>query len=132
MIEVSRLRAIPVLAGLGEDELDRLAAFALEESYAPGTVLLREGDFAIDLYLVESGTADIVRRGERIATVGPGDIVGEIGIVEKQQRTADVIASSALTVIKASHWEITRLPRATRDKFAELAGQRRDEDARRP
>ena len=47
----------------------------------------------------------------RSTTVGAGDIIGEIGVLEKTKRTADIVATAPLLVIKITHWEIRRLSR---------------------
>ena len=44
---------------------------------------------------IEEGTADVIRGDETIATLGPGDFFGEIGVLEKTLRTASVVATHA-------------------------------------
>jgi CRP-like cAMP-binding protein len=49
--------------------------------------------------VIEDGTADVIRDGKRIRTIGPGDFFGEIGLLESQRRTASVVATSAMRLI---------------------------------
>jgi len=112
-MDPARLTRSPVFSELDSEHLSRLAALATEQSYPVGAVLVREGDFSTELYVIEEGAADIVRHGEVIGSVGPGDIVGEIGVLEKTKRTADVVVTEPLLLIKITHWEIRRLPQDT-------------------
>ena len=128
MIDQARLGAIALFAQLTPDELRRLAENAVEETYETGRTLVREGDFSTDLYVIEDGSADVVRQGETVGTLGPGDVVGEIGVIEKQQRTADVLTTLPTRVIRVNHWEVKRLAVSSRRRIAELAQQRREQD----
>jgi len=124
-MDPARLTASPVFSELEPEELARLAAMATEESYAVGRALVREGDYSTELYVIEEGTADIARGGEVVGSVGPGDIVGEIGVLEKAKRNADVIATSSLLVIKITHWEISRLSAQTMAKLTAIVNSRK-------
>jgi CRP-like cAMP-binding protein len=127
-MDPARLIASPVFSGLNADELARLSAFATEESHAVGAKLVREGDFSTELYVIEEGTADVVRGGLTIDTVGSGDVVGEIGVLGKAKRTADVIVTAPLLVIKITHWEIRRLSAETIAKLTALVDARSTRD----
>jgi CRP/FNR family cyclic AMP-dependent transcriptional regulator len=127
-MDADRLLRISVFAALSDAELSRLAAFATEESFPVGARLIREGDFSTELYAIEEGTADIVRGGETIDVIKPGDIVGELGVLGKTTRNADVVVSSPMLAIKVSHWEIRRLAADTRQRLTELVDARRSTD----
>jgi CRP-like cAMP-binding protein len=125
-MDADRLTRIAIFSGLDDDERRRLAAFVSEQSFAAGERILREGDFCTELLAIEEGTADIMRGGTRIDSVGPGDVVGEMGLLAKGQRNADVVSTSPMLVIKVSHWEIRRLSAATRAKIEALVSARSD------
>ncbi len=59
--------------------------------------------------MIEDGTAKVEREGEHLADLGPGDVFGEQGLLEKQERSATVTATSTLRVIKIEHWELSRM-----------------------
>jgi CRP-like cAMP-binding protein len=124
-MDAARLTRIAVFADLSPDELSRLAAFAKETSYPAGAKLLREGDYSTELYAIVEGTADVMREGERLDSVGPGDLIGEMGLLEKTQRNADVVATSPMQVISLSHWEIRRMSKDTLAKIEALVAARR-------
>ena len=90
------------------ENVDLIARFASDWPAIPlqrGQVLFAEGDSANFLYLVKSGALRIMSGGTIYEDVGPGGIVGEMGIVEELAlRSASVIAllpSSVITVDKA-------------------------------
>jgi CRP-like cAMP-binding protein len=122
-MDPARLLRNPVFAQLEPSELSRLAAFATEESYAVGTRLVRHGDFSTELYVIEEGTAAIMRDGVELDQVGPGDVIGEIGVLEKAKRNADVVVTTPLLAIKVTHWEIKRLSRETIAKLQAIASE---------
>jgi CRP/FNR family transcriptional regulator, cyclic AMP receptor protein len=126
-MDAARLTRIPVFSELSPDELSRLAAFATETSYPQGAKLLREGDYSTELFAIVEGTAEVVRGGEPVGAVGPGDLIGEMGLLEKKQRNADVIATSPMLVISVSHWEIRRMSKETIAKIEALVTARRQD-----
>jgi CRP-like cAMP-binding protein len=124
-MDPARLIRNPVFSQLGPHELSRLAALATEESYAVGTRLVRQNDFSTELYVIEEGTAAVLRDGAAIDEVGPGDIIGEIGVLEKARRNADIVVTAPMLAIKVTHWEIRRLSNETRARLEAIAATRK-------
>ncbi|MGH2915898.1 MAG: cyclic nucleotide-binding domain-containing protein [Solirubrobacteraceae bacterium] len=125
-MDAARLTAIPIFSHLSAQETRRLAAFATETSVAAGQVLIREGDYSVELIAIEEGTADVIHAGETIAALGPGDLIGEMGLLERLPRSADVVASSPMRLIKLTHWEIRRMSRDTVSRIEQVIAQRRE------
>src|SRR5215218_1368677 len=124
-MDVGRLRKIPVFADVSDDDLRRIATFATEDSAPAGTTLVREGDYSTELIAIEEGTAEVRHDGRRLATLGPGDVFGETGVLEQGLRNASVVATSRMRVVKLTTWEIKRLTPETVDKLRALVAQRR-------
>lgn len=124
-MDTNRLTAIPIFSKLSPQEANRLATFATETSAAEGQILMKEGDFSVELIAIEEGTADVIQRGEKIASLGAGDLIGEMGLLEHRSRNADVIASSPMLLIKLTHWEIRRMSDATVDRIKAMIEERR-------
>ena len=123
-MDPNRLTAIPIFPDLGPDEAKRLAAFATETSIAEGQILMKQGDYSTELIAIEEGTADVIRDGEKIASLEEGDLIGEMGLLERQPRNADVIATSPMRVIKLTHWEVRRMSKQTVERITELIQER--------
>ena len=126
-MDPARLTAIPIFSQLSAEEARRLATFATETSIADGQILMKQGDYSTDLIAIEEGTAEVVRDGQKVATVGQGDLIGEMGLLEHKPRNADVIATSPMRVMKLTHWEIRRMSQDTLDRIEQtIADRRRD------
>jgi CRP-like cAMP-binding protein len=98
-MEESELRSIPLFESLTSEERRAIAPHADEVEVQEGTELVRQGEFAYEFFVIEEGTAEVLRDGERIAELGPGDFLGEMGIVGKVVRNATVVTTSPARVI---------------------------------
>ena len=89
------LRGIPLFNNLSDEDLDLLASKLRKEDYPKGTTLFEEGDVGDTMYIVESGQLAVIAQngGERIASMGPGNFVGDIALLLPQPRTATVQVS---------------------------------------
>jgi CRP/FNR family cyclic AMP-dependent transcriptional regulator len=125
-VDTNRLTAIPIFSELSPQEAKRLAAFATETSAAEGQILMKEGDYSVELIAVEEGTADVLQNGKKLAALGPGDLIGEMGLLARQPRNADVIATSPMRLIKLTHWEIRRMSEDTVNRIKALSEARRE------
>ena len=124
-MDADNLRAVPLFASMAEGDLRRIATFATEDSVPAGATIMREGDYSNEMVAIESGTADVIRGGDTVASLGPGEVFGEIGVLERELRTATIVASSPMRLIRLTNWDVKRLPRETRARLAELVEARR-------
>jgi CRP/FNR family transcriptional regulator, cyclic AMP receptor protein len=125
-MDTNRLTAIPIFSELSAQEANRLATFATETSAAEGQILMKEGDYSVELVAIEEGTADVLQKDKKVASLGPGDLIGEMGLLEHSPRNADVIASSPMRLIKLTHWEIRRMSEDTVNRIKALIEARRE------
>jgi len=119
-VDVSALKNTPLFADVPDEALKKVATFASLESVAEGKTVIREGGFSNDFYVIDEGTARVERDGETIAELGPGDIFGEQGLLEQQPRSATVVATSPVRLIKIEHWELSRMKQAMPEVVEEL------------
>jgi len=119
-LDVSLLKTIPLFAEVPDEQLRKIAPFAETDEFAEGQVVVKEGGYANHFFAIEEGTAKVERDGEQIGNLGPGDVFGEQGLLEKQERSATVTATSRLRVIKIEHWELSRMRKTMPEVVEEL------------
>jgi cAMP-dependent protein kinase regulator len=123
-MDPNRLRAIPLFSHLSDEEARKLATFATETSVAEGHILMKQGDYSTEMIAIEEGTADVIHDGSKIASLGPGDLIGEIGLLTREPRMASVIATSPMRLLKLTHWEVHRMSDDTVDRIKEIIAER--------
>jgi cAMP-dependent protein kinase regulator len=96
------LRAAPLFADLSVAEAAVLGTKLERVQLDAGHVVVREGDPGDALYVIESGTVEARHHERPLATLGPGDHFGEIALLYGGSRTADVVATSAVTLLRLS------------------------------
>src|SRR5271156_2768590 len=92
-MDPDRLRTLPFFSSLSDEALDTVSACASETSVCAGELIVREGEYRYTLIVIETGTADVIKAGEIIASLGPGDVFG--AILSGRERTAEVVATSS-------------------------------------
>jgi CRP/FNR family transcriptional regulator, cyclic AMP receptor protein len=94
--KVEALKRAPLFADLSRKELMQLARLADDAEVPEGRVLCREGDRGREFFVLVEGRVDVTTKGSRVATLGAGDFVGEISLLEPTPRTATVTAKTPL------------------------------------
>ena len=123
-MDPNRLTAIPIFSQLSPEEAHRLSAFATETSAAQGQILMKQGDYSTELIAIEEGSADVIQNGMKIASLKQGDLIGEMGLLSREPRNADVIATSPMRLLKLTHWEVRRMSAATVDRIKQIIAER--------
>jgi CRP/FNR family transcriptional regulator, cyclic AMP receptor protein len=131
-MDPNRLKEISIFSNLSDEEAKRLAAFATETSVADGQILMKQGDYSTELIAIQEGTADVIQDGKKIASLKDGDVIGEMGLIRREPRNADVIATSPMRVMKLTHWEIRRMSDETLGRIKEIVAARRKEGVADP
>lgn len=99
------LKDVPLLAGMGERELERLAKGLHERTFGEGSTVVSEGATGTGFFLIADGTATVSVGGENRATLGPGDYFGEIALIDEGIRSATVTAETELRCYGMTPWE---------------------------
>jgi len=94
---VGLLRRVPLFSELEQGELERISRVAVPRSFPAGTRVFHEGDRSDACYIVGSGSFRVTRehpdgRAITLATLGPGDIFGELAMLDGEVRSASVEA----------------------------------------
>jgi CRP/FNR family transcriptional regulator, cyclic AMP receptor protein len=116
----AHLIALPLCEGLSDEDIDDLAKVVEMIEVQPGTPVVRRGEEGGDLFMIVAGTAEVLEpdtsgRAQLVAQMTPGEFFGEIGLLNSQPRTADVVASDLL-----------RLMRLRRSDYFRFLSQRSD------
>lgn len=89
----------------------RLTNFGTQMSFGPGEAIIKQGDPGDGLYLILSGTAQILKglpgdKSKPLATLGPFRSFGEISLLVDQPRTASVVATVPLRCVKLTRRQL--------------------------
>lgn len=97
--KIELLKRAPLFSGCSKGELRALASSADELDLRQGTVITREGRPGREFFVLIGGTAEVTKKGEKVAELGAGDWFGEIALLTDSPRTATVTATSPVDVL---------------------------------
>lgn len=137
------LHQVPVMAGLDDEALHFLSELAREEHYAPGALIVGEGEAGNRMFFLAAGQVEVVKQGAtspqvRLAALGVGDFFGEMSLVESVARSASVVAVDHVTAYTLKGVDFHRLYRHRPEQYGivmlnlarDLARRLRSLDAR--
>ena len=109
--KIDLLRRIPLFAQCSKSDLQRIARIAEEIDFEAGTLLMREGERGHEVFVVISGQLEVWRRreGGQIASLGPGEVVGEMALISKKPRNATVRAATPVHLLRIRDTDFLRL-----------------------
>jgi CRP/FNR family cyclic AMP-dependent transcriptional regulator len=103
--EVSaRLAKVPIFTECSKRELAIIGRAAKEVSHGEGTVIAREGERGIGLFLILEGQCRVTIGGKTKAKLGPGDFFGEVALLDGGPRTATVTALTPVRLVGITGW----------------------------
>jgi CRP-like cAMP-binding protein len=124
---LDHLAAVPLFAACSRKDLQKIARASDELTVPEGRVLVNQGDVGRECFVIIDGTATVKRNGRKVATLGPGDYVGELSLLDKGPRTATVQATSPLSVLVLAPREFSGVlddvPGLARQLLASLAAR---------
>ncbi len=107
--KVELIKQAPLFAHCSKRELQEIASIADEIDLREGTVLTQEGAPGREFFVLLDGTADVMKNGRRVNTLGAGDFFGEIALVYRSPRTATVTATSPVRTLVVTDRAFRRL-----------------------
>ena len=110
-MDEAALRQLHVFDGLSRKQRRLLASRADELEVSPGKMLCSRGETAHQFFVIEDGTARVVRDGQYLDELGPGDFFGEMGLLDNAPRNADVVAKTPLRLMVLSGQALRDLER---------------------
>jgi CRP/FNR family cyclic AMP-dependent transcriptional regulator len=103
------LGACRLFTGLPVEQLRAIAGSAEEVDFAEGRVIARQGEVGTGFFIVVDGTVRVVRDGETLATLGPGEFFGELSVLDGQPRIAQVVTEAPTTCLAIASWDFERV-----------------------
>jgi CRP-like cAMP-binding protein len=99
------LAACRLFSGVAPDDLAAVAGRAIEVDFPANHVIARQGEIGTGFFLVVSGSVRVVRGGEQVAVLGPGDFFGELSVLDGQPRVAQVAAIEPTRCLALASWD---------------------------
>ena len=107
--KVELIRKVPLFSRCSRRELADIAMLADEMDFPEGRELIREGERGREFFVLVDGNVDVVRDGQKVATLGGGDFVGEVALVSRIPRIATVQTASPVRSLVISERTFSRL-----------------------
>ncbi len=98
------LARVPIFSGCSKRELAIISRASKEVIHREGTVIAREGERGIGLFLILDGHCKVTIGGKTKARLGPGDFFGEVALLDGGPRTATVTATSQVRLVGITGW----------------------------
>src|SRR2546427_9256713 len=86
------LEMTPLFSGLSKGQLKSIVRSSKERSFKKGDAIVREGESGVGFYLIVGGSAEVRRDGRSLTKLARGQFFGEMGLLDQQPRSADVVA----------------------------------------
>jgi len=120
------LRASQIFGGLTDRQRAHIADLVTIRRFDAGTVILQQGTSAVALYLLLDGQVRVTRAPEdggqavSLATLGPGDVFGEMAVLDEDTRSSTVTALETTRCALLPRWELIQELRRQPDVAIEL------------
>lgn len=101
---VQRLAKVPLFSDCSQRDLQTIARVVREIPHAAGTVIAREGEPGVGLFIILEGTAEVSIGGRKKTTLGPDEFFGEIALLDGGPRTATVSAKTDVRLLGLTEW----------------------------
>ena len=105
---VEFLKHVPMFEDLDNRSLEAIANAAVEQKYAAGQEIVRQGDTGVGVFIIKSGRAEAVQdRGghqHKLAEMKTGDVFGEMALIDEFPRTATVRATEPTVCLGIQRW----------------------------
>ena len=113
------LKQVDFFRGCTDKQIDDIAKLSVDRHLAAGETLCRQGELEHDVFVLVDGEASVTIDGKQVATVGTGEVVGELSMETGGRRTATLEAVTPLHVVVLDPREVDSVlmadPRAAKD-----------------
>ena len=109
--KIELLGEMHLFSACSKRQLGLVAELTVSAEIPAGMVLTRQGASGGLAYVIAEGRAEVLRSGKRLATLGPGDVVGELSLIDGEPRSATVKAVTDLQVLEIDGRDLKKLMR---------------------
>ena len=92
------LRNVALFSACSNKELEKVAKATDEITMTAGTMIMDQGQMGREAFVIVEGDVVVRRNGRKVATLGPGTVVGEMSLLDKGPRTATVVCETDCTL----------------------------------
>ena len=103
------LRRVPLFAAMTDSAYEHVAGLTESLAVSAGETVVKQGDDGDAFYVIVSGVADVRQNDQSIATLAPGDFFGEIALIDGKHRSATVVATDDLVLLRVWRAPFLRL-----------------------
>lgn len=98
--KLEKLASLELFKTCTKEELALLTELTVEADLPAGSILTYEDQVGGLLYVLLDGQADVIIHGRNVVTLGPGDVIGEMALLDHRPRTAKVVAITNVRVLE--------------------------------
>jgi CRP-like cAMP-binding protein len=95
----AKLRGVSFFEGFSEEDLDRVAELADDVEAEAGAVLVEQGRVGQECFVILDGRASVYVGDDKVDSLGPGSMVGEMALIDHLPRVATVVADEPMTLV---------------------------------
>jgi CRP/FNR family transcriptional regulator, cyclic AMP receptor protein len=122
-VTVADLRGVGLFGAVADSVLAGLTETLDVERVPPGTIIFREGDAALCLYVLIDGEVEVLKkshagREHRVAVLGPTDCFGEMSLIDVQPRSATVRTVAPARLLRMTSEDFDHLYRQDLKSYA--------------
>lgn len=103
------LASVPLFSQLSRKDLSRLGRAVVERNYKKGETIVKEGEQAVAFFIIASGRVEVTgtraKKTQKINDLGPGQVFGEMALLDGMPRAATVKATEDTTCLVLSRWD---------------------------
>jgi len=103
------LAGCPLFRGIDPAGLASLAHLATAVDFPAGHVIARQGEIGTGFFVVIEGMVRVVRDGDVVARLGPGEFVGELSVLDRMPRNASVTAETDTSCLALASWDFEKV-----------------------
>ena len=130
--QLESLRGVTLFSACTNKELEKVAKATDKITMTAGTMVMDQGQMGREAFVVVAGNVIVRRNGRQVATLGAGNVVGEMSLLDKGPRTATVVCETDCTLIVIDQRRflavVDTIPAISHKLMASLAGRIRELD----